>query len=112
VALNFADLIAEVEQEKNERSLEFIAKDGKTVLLRPFLLLGESELKTVQVLLKKVGDEEADSLDRLAAIDNILVAVADKKESLRKSLVELPPSIHSRIFNEWIKVTGAGEASA
>ncbi|WP_431911722.1 phage tail assembly protein [Nonomuraea jabiensis] len=112
MALNYADLVAEVEREKTEKSLPFVAKDGKTVLLRPFLLLGETELKTVQVLLKKVGDEEADSLDRLAAIDNILVAVADKKDSLKKSLADLPPSIHSRIFNEWIKATNAGEASA
>ncbi|MGN9782764.1 hypothetical protein ACTMTF_15130 [Nonomuraea sp. ZG12] len=112
VALNYADLIAEVEQEKADKSLPFVAKDGKTVLLRPILLLSDAELKTVQVLIKKIGDDDADSIDRLTAIDHLLAAVADKKDSLKKSLADLPPGFHARIFNEWNKAVNAGEASA
>ncbi|MEU7830384.1 hypothetical protein [Nonomuraea sp. NPDC049129] len=112
MALNYADLVAEAELEMAEKSLEFIAKDGKTVMLRPLLLLSKDELKTVQVLLKKVADQEADSLDRLAAIDNILVAVSDRKDSLKKSLADLPPAMHARVFNEWNAAGSPGEASA
>jgi hypothetical protein len=112
MGLNYKDLLAEVEQEKTDKSLPFVAKDGKTVLLRPILLLGEDELKVVQVLIKQIGDDKADSLDRLGAIDNLLVAVADKKDSMKKSLADLPPGIHARIFNEWNKAVNAGEASA
>lgn len=110
--LKFEDLIDEVDRELAEKGLEFIAKDGKTVMLRPVLLLGKDELKVVQVLLKVLTDDSKDAFERLEAIDAMLIASANKKESLKKSLAELPPQIRTRIFDAWMQAGKAGEASA
>lgn len=110
--LKYEDLVDEVERELVAKGLEFLAKDGKTVLLRPILFLGKDELKVVQTLLKVVGDETRDTFERIDAMDAMLVAAADKKDSLKKSLADLPTQIHTRIFDAWMKAAKAGEASA
>ncbi|MEU4726540.1 hypothetical protein AB0G06_43675 [Nonomuraea dietziae] len=112
MALNYADLMAEVSKARTEQSLPFVAKDGKTVLLRPLLLLGDDELKVIKALLPTVQDKDGDAFKKLEAITTILVAAADKKDSFKKSLADLPQQVHARIFNEWIDAVNAGEASA
>ncbi|GII83294.1 hypothetical protein Ssi03_12840 [Sphaerisporangium siamense] len=110
--LKYEDLVADVEREQVEKGLEFVAKDGKTVLLRPILLLSKDELAVVRGLLPTVTNNEADPFDRIDAIGRILVAASDKKDSLKKSLADLPPHFHTRIFDDWMKAAKSGEASA
>ncbi|GAA3537176.1 hypothetical protein GCM10022419_016250 [Nonomuraea rosea] len=110
--LKYDDLIADVERELEENGLHFIAKDGTTVVLRPILLLGKDELKVVQTLLEKVGDDDADTFAKIEAIDAMLIAAADKKQALKDSLGDLPPQIRTRVFDAWMKGSDAGEASA
>lgn len=110
--LRYADLIAEAAKEEAEKSLVFECKDGKEVRLRPILLLNSEELKTAQTLIKVIADEKADTFDRLAAIDNILIAAADKKNDFKKALADIPPTMRTKIFDEWMKAGQLGEASA
>lgn len=110
--LKYADLLSEANKEAEDKSLEFGAKDGKIVKIRPLLHLGRDELKSVRALLKKVQDDKGDPFDRLDAMDQILVAAADRKDALKSSLADLPPQARTRIFNTWMKVSNAGESSA
>lgn len=113
--LRYEDLLEDVNRELTEKGLEFIAKDGKTVILRPVLLLGKEELKVVTTLLNVVGDEDADTFVRIEAMDSMLLAAADKKQPLRDSLETLPPQIRTRVFDAWMKAGNGdalGEASA
>ncbi|MER7208537.1 hypothetical protein ABT340_15810 [Streptosporangium sp. NPDC000239] len=110
--LNYEDLVAEVDSELDEKGLKFLAKDGKTVVLRPVLLLGKDELKVVQTLLKVVTDNDRDAFERIDAIDAMLIASADKKDSLKKSLADLPPTMRTKIFDAWMKAGKGPEASA
>jgi hypothetical protein len=110
--LKYEDLLADVERELAEKGLEFVAKDGKTVVLRPILLLSKDELAVVRSLLPTVSNDEADPFDRIDAMDRMLIAAADKKDSFKKSLVELPPQMHTRVFDAWMKAAKTGEASA
>lgn len=110
--LSYNDLLAEVEAEKEEKSLEFVAKDGNTVQIRPLLLLSKDELKTAKSLLPKLQDKDGDPFEKIDVMDAILVAAADRKDSLKKSLADLPPQVHARIFSAWLEAGKAGEASA
>lgn len=109
-SLSFDDLMAEAEQETKAKGLDFTAKDGSKVLLRPLMMLGKVELKNVLALVKRVQNEDAEIDARLDAIDAILVAAADRKDPLKKSLAELPPSMRTRIFEEWMKAADLPEA--
>lgn len=110
--LKYSDLIAEAKQEIDEKGLVFEGKDGKTIKLRPILYLGKEELQVVQTMLNVVRDEQKDLFDRLEAIEKILVAAADRKDAFKKSLADLPPSVCTRIFEEWMEAGQMGEASA
>ncbi|SFI81795.1 hypothetical protein SAMN05216275_10573 [Streptosporangium canum] len=110
--LRYEDLVEEVERETADKGLPFLAKDGKTVILRPIMLLGKEELKVVQALLKVIGDDTADTFARIDAMENMLIAAADKKDSLKKSLADLPPQIRTKVFNAWMEAGKGPEASA
>ncbi|MFC9974305.1 hypothetical protein ACFVH6_25715 [Spirillospora sp. NPDC127200] len=109
--LKYSDLMAEAKREIRENSLEFIAKNGEKVIFRPVMYLSDAELKVIQVHLKIVSNEDADVSDRIEAIDRILVAAADRKKALRESLADLPAQSRAKIFETWMKVDDAGEAS-
>lgn len=108
--LKYADLVADVKRESDENGLDFEAKDGTTVRLRPIVLLGKDELKVVQTLVKVVSDEDRDTYERIEAMDNMLIAAADKKASLKDSLADLPPQYHARVFDAWMKAAALPEA--
>lgn len=110
--LKFADLQAEANEELATKSLEFVAKDGKTVLIRPFMSLTKDELKVIQTMLPKVQDDKADPWERIEAMDTMLVAAADKKDSLKKSLSDLPPAQRAKVFEAWMEAAKGPEASA
>ncbi|WP_043617352.1 hypothetical protein [Nonomuraea candida] len=110
--LKYEDLLADVEREKIEKGLEFHAKDGEVVILRPVLLLSKDELKVVQVQLKVIGDDKVDTFGRIDAMDAIMIAAADKKKSLKDSLGDLPPQLRARVFETWMQAADTGEASA
>ncbi|MER5643949.1 hypothetical protein [Streptosporangium sp. NPDC002524] len=113
--LKYEDLVEDVKRELAAKGLEFHAKDGETVTLRPVLLLGKEELKVVTTLLNVVSDEGADTFARIEAMDAMLIASADKKKSLKNSLDDLPPQIRTRVFDAWMKAGNGdalGEASA
>ena len=104
--LSFDDLMSDVEQEVEEKGLPFKCKDGKITLLRPVLLLGGAELKNVLALLPKLADEKVDVHDKLEYAAAILIAAADNKVSLRKSLDALPPTKYLDIVSEWTEKAG------
>lgn len=108
--LSFDDLMAEAETEAQAKGLEFVAKGGVTVLLRPLLLLSKAELKNVTVLLDKVQKEDATIDARLDAVDAIMLCAADKKDALKRSLAELPPTMRTKIFEAWMKAADLPEA--
>lgn len=110
MALSFDDLMAEAVAESKAKGLEFVAKGGETVLIRPLLLLSKTELKNIMALLKRVENDEADIVDRLDSVDAILVAAADRKEALKRSLAELPPAMRTRVFEAWMQAADLPEA--
>ncbi|MEO3860123.1 hypothetical protein [Acrocarpospora sp. B8E8] len=110
--LKYSDLIDEVEREQAAKGLEFEAKDGKVLLLRPILLLNKDELKVVRTLLKVVGDKDTDTFEQIDAMDAMLVAAADRKDAMKKSLADLPPQMKTRVFEAWMQAAKSGEASA
>lgn len=110
--LKFADLKADAEREIKEKGLEFIAKNGVTVTLRPVLFLNKDELKVVQTMLKVVSDEKADAFARFESMDAMMLAAADEKKAFRDSLNELPPQLRSKVFETWMKGGELGEAAA
>ncbi|MFI6319751.1 hypothetical protein ACIBG8_19610 [Nonomuraea sp. NPDC050556] len=110
--LKFDDLKADVDRELRAKGLEFIAKNGDTVLLRPVMLLGKEELKVVRTLLEVIQDDKSDAFTRLEAMDSMMIAASDGKKAFKDSLAELPPQIRSKIFDAWMKGGELGEASA
>lgn len=105
--MRFADLMTEVNQEAEEKGLPFVAKDGKTVLLRPVMLLSEMEMKTVLGLLPKLNNDDVSVEEKLSYAGTILVAAADRKDSLKRSLAELPPIKHLKIVEAWMAKAGS-----
>jgi hypothetical protein len=104
--VSYEDLMAEVETEAKEQGLEFTCKDGKVSFLRPFLLLGDTELKNIVLLLDKVNDGDLSLTDRMGYADKILIAAADKKDSLRKSLADLPLGKKIKVIQMWMDAAG------
>lgn len=105
--LDFNELMAEATKTAEEEGLKFKAKDGKVVLLRPLLQLSAVELKNVMTLLPKVSDKKTEDTDKLDYAAMILVAVADKKDSMRKSLDALPLVSAIKILEEWMEKAGS-----
>ena len=106
IELSFDDLKKSVDEQVAEKGVYFKAKDGKKVTLRPLMLLNDAELKVVKTLMESVSKEqdkdEQDVIRLGESINQILVAAADVKESLKKSLAELPFETRIEIFNAWM----------
>lgn len=108
--LLFDDLMDEVESESEAKGLTFTAKNGEIVLLRPLLMLSKVELKNASLLIEKVQNADLPIDARLDAVDAIMICAADRKDALKKSLVELPPAMRMRIFESWMKAADLPEA--
>jgi hypothetical protein len=108
--LSFDDLLAEAHEEAEAKGLEFVAKAGVKVVLRPVLMLADKEMKLVLTLAESMQDDKLSIDAKLEAVSQILVAAADKKDAMKKSLAELPLAQRVKIFETWMKAADLPEA--
>lgn len=116
IEIKYDDLQKKVQEKIDEKAVNFTAKDGKVVVIRPLGMLPDADLKAVRVYLKELEkhqDSEENDLEKLGELMNlVLVAASDKKESMKKSLVDFPVDTRVDIFNAWMGVEGEqGEGS-
>jgi len=120
MALSFDDLMAEAKEEAKATGLEFVAKGGTKVLLRPILMLSKTEVKNILALLDKLnavksskdGDQDTEAvIEMFDSVDQVLICAADRKDPMRKSLADLPPKSRMQIFEAWMKAAEVPEAS-
>jgi hypothetical protein len=110
MALSYEDLMAESEAEAEAKGLPFIAKGGVATVFRPIMFLDNKEMKVVLALAESMQDDKLSTDAKIDAVNAILIAAADKKDAVKKSLADLPLPARMRIFEEWMKAADLPEA--
>ncbi|MFF3673567.1 hypothetical protein ACFYYS_06195 [Streptomyces sp. NPDC002120] len=80
------------------------------VHLRPVMVLPKSDLKLVYKHIDAIQAKGVSELDKIDAMDNALVAAADKKDRLKVMLDDLPLAARLEIFEGWMEAAEVPEA--
>lgn len=97
--INFKDLLSAA---NSNPGVEIVALDGKTVVLRRFENLPSKDFKTVLKYIDILQDDKVNQSGKMDAMDACLIAAADKKDSLKESLAEMPISARNTVFETWM----------
>lgn len=108
--LNYADLMADAAEEAAASTLTFVAKDGKTVLIRPIDSLGKADLNLVMKYIDIVGDDKVATETKLDTIDLIIITASDLKKSMTASLEDMPIKVKMKIFETWMASAEVGNS--
>lgn len=108
--LNYLDMMEEAAAESADKTLTFTAKDGEVVTLSALDTLSRADLKLVTKLIDILNDDKVSTDVKLNTIDQILGAVADKKDSLDESLEDMPLKARMKIFEAWMGKADAGNS--
>lgn len=107
---NCDDAMREISGEYTSMPLK--TRAGKTVHLRNLLMLGDEALKTARGVLRSFeGAQDADVLDVMPKMRELLLLLADDKRALEREVADWPIGMYMRVIQAWQEATDMGEAS-
>ncbi|MFD0374667.1 hypothetical protein [Streptomyces sp. NPDC127112] len=106
--LDFLELQALAEKDASE-GLTINGPDG-AVRLRPLMVLPKGDLKAVYQHIEAIQSKKVSEFGRIDAMDNALIAAADKKKAMGSMLDALPLASRLEIFEAWMEAAEVPEA--